>query len=160
MTTQPRPRPATYQDILDAPPHMVAEIASGRLHLHPRPAMRHARASFGMAGQLDGPYQRGTDGPGGWHFAMEPELHLGPDALVPDLAGWCRERMPTYPDTAAFTLAPDWICEILSPGTRRFDLTEKRNLYRHHTAAFQDGKDISAAPFEAVSFSLSALWPD
>ncbi len=185
MNTQPRPRSATYQDILDAPPHMVAELANGRLHLHPRPAMRHARASFRMAGRLD----RLTDdgGPSGWHFAMEPELHLGPDVLVPDLAGWRRERMPVYPDTAATDLAPDWVCEILSPGTRRFDLTEKRELYRLNavphlwlldpeartletftltggswtlTAAFQDGEDICAAPFEALVFPLNALWPD
>lgn len=188
MNTQARPaRPATYQDIIDAPPHMVAEIANGRLHLHPRPAMRHARASFSMAGRLDAPFQRGDGGPGGWRFTYAPELHLGPDVLVPDLAGWRRERMPTFPDTAAIDLAPDWICEILSPGTRRFDLTEKRDLYRRSavahlwfldpeartleaftltaaawtlTAAFQDGDDIRAAPFEAMVFPLNALWSD
>ena len=140
-----------------------------------------------MAGQLDGPFRRGTGGPGGWHFAIEPELHLGPDVLVPDLAGWRRERMPVFPDTAAIDLAPDWVCEILSPGTRRFDLTEKRDLYRRNAvahlwlvdpdartleaftlaagawtlaAAFQDGDDIRAAPFEALAFPLNALWPD
>jgi Uma2 family endonuclease len=188
MNTQPRPaRPATYQDIIDAPPHMVAEIANGRLHLHPRPAARHARASFSMAGQLHGPFQGGPGAPGGWHFAIEPELHLGTDVLVPDLAGWRRERMPGYPDTAFIDLAPDWICEILSPSTRRFDLTEKRDLYRANavahlwlvdpdartleaftlragawtlTAAFQDGDDVRAAPFEALAFPLGALWPD
>jgi hypothetical protein len=188
MNTHARPaRPATYQDVLDAPPNMVAEIAGGRLHLHPRPAMRHARASFRMAGQLDGPFQGGPGAPGEWHFAIEPELHLGPDVLVPDLAGWRRERMPAYPDTAFIGLAPDWVCEILSPSTRRFDLTEKRDLYRSNavahlwlldpdartleaftlhadawtlTAAFQDGDDIRAAPFEALAFPLGALWPD
>ena len=111
MNTQARPaRPATYQDILDAPPHMVAEIASGRLHLHPRPAMRHSRASFRMAGRLDGMSQ-GGDGPGGWHLTIEPELHLGPDVLVPDLAGWRRERLPVFPDAPFIDLAPDWVCE-------------------------------------------------
>jgi Uma2 family endonuclease len=188
MNTQARPaRPATYQDVLDAPPHMVAEIANGRLHLHPRPASRHARASFRIAGRLDDPFQGGVGGPGGWHFAIEPELHLGPDVLVPDLAGWRRERMPVFPDTPAFDLAPDWVCEVLSPGTRRFDLTEKRELYRLNavahlwlvdpdartleaftltsgawtlTAAFQDTDAIRAAPFEAITFPLNALWPD
>jgi hypothetical protein len=187
MNTQARPRRATYQDVVDAPPNMVAEIAGGRLHLHPRPASRHARASFGMAGRLDDPFGRGVGGPGGWHFAIEPELHFGEDVLVPDLAGWRRERMPTYPDAPFFTLARDWICEILSPGTRRFDLTEKRALYGANavahlwlldpdartleaflladgawtlTAAFQDGDDIRAAPFETLAFPLNALWPD
>ncbi|MFO1208731.1 MAG: Uma2 family endonuclease [Amaricoccus sp.] len=181
------PRRATYQDVIDAPEHMVAEIANGRLHLHPRPAMRHARASFRMAGQLDGPFQGGPDHPGGWHFAIEPELHFGEDVLVPDLAGWRRERMPAYPDAAPFaTLAPDWICEILSPSTRRFDLTEKRALYGANgvahlwlldpeartletftlnagswtlAAAFQDGETIRAAPFEGLMFPIATLWP-
>ncbi len=188
MNTQTRPaRPATYQDVLDAPPHMTAEIAGGRLHLHPRPASRHARATFRMAGQLDGPFQGGPSGPGGWHLTIEPELHLGPDILVPDLAGWRRERLPVFPDTAFFELAPDWACEILSPSTRRFDLTEKRALYAAHavahlwlvdpdartleaftlrdgawtlTAAFGEGDEVRAAPFEALKFPLEALWPD
>jgi Uma2 family endonuclease len=177
MNTQARPRPATYQDVLDAPPHMVAEIANGRLHLHPRPASRHARATFIMAGRLHAPFQGGPDDPGGWHFAIEPELHFGDDVLVPDLAGWRRARMPVFPDIPFFTLAPDWVCEVLSPSTRRFDLTEKRELYRQNgvahlwlvdpdartleaftltagawtlTAAFQDGDAIRAAPFEAL----------
>ena len=187
MNTQTRSRPATYQDVLDAPPHMVAEIANGRLHLHPRPAPRHAEASFWLAASLGGRGPAGPSGPAGWHFTIEPELHLGPDVLVPDLAAWRRERMPVLPDTATIDLAPDWVCEILSPGTRRFDLTEKRELYRlagvAHlwlvdpdartleaftlvanawtlAAAFQDGDDIRAAPFEALTFPLNALWPD
>ena len=140
-----------------------------------------------MAGQLDGPFRRGSGGPGGWRLMIEPELHLGADVLVPDLAGWRRERLPVVPDTAAIDLAPDWVCEILSPGTRRFDLTEKRDLYGANAvahlwlvdpeartleaftldagrwtlaAAFQDGDDIRAAPFEALVFPLGALWPD
>lgn len=180
-------RPATYQDVIDAPPNMVAELVAGALHLHPRPASRHARASFRLAGRLDDPFQGGVGGPGGWHLAIKPELHLGDDVLVPDLAGWRRERMPTFPDTPAIELAPDWVCEILSPGTRRFDLTEKRNRYRAAgvahlwhvdplaktlevfaltagawllAAAFQDGDDVRAAPFEALGFPLGALWPD
>ena len=166
---------------------MVAEIANGRLHLHPRPAMRHSRASFIIAGQLHGPFQGGPGAPGGWHFAIEPELHFGDDVLVPDLAGWRRERMPAYPDTAFATLAPDWACEILSASTRRFDLTEKRALYAANAvahlwlvdpdartleaftltsgawtlaAAFQDGDEVRGAPFEALGFPLGALWPD
>jgi Uma2 family endonuclease len=139
-----------------------------------------------MAGRLDN-LSEGGGAPGGWHFAIEPELHLGRDVLVPDLAGWRRERMPVFPDTPAADLAPDWVCEILSPSTRPFDLTEKRELYRLNAvahlwlvdpdgrtleaftlltsawtlaAAFQDGDDIRAAPFEALTFPLSALWPD
>ncbi|MBP7001818.1 Uma2 family endonuclease [Amaricoccus sp.] len=185
MTAHSGPaRAATYRDVLDAPPHMVAEVANGLLHLHPRPPMRHARASFRMAGQLDGPF---FGQPGGWQLAIEPELHLGPDIVVPDLAGWRLERMPAYPDAPFFTLAPDWACEIVSPGTRRFDLTEKRTIYGANgvghlwlvdpdartleafalaegfwtlVAAVQDGEDVRAAPFASHAFPLAALWPD
>jgi Uma2 family endonuclease len=180
-------RPATYQDVLDAPPNMVAELVNGALHLHPRPALRHSRAQFGIAGRLDDPFQHGVGGPGGWHLAIEPELHLGPDVLVPDLCGWRRERMPVFPDTAAVDLAPDWVCELLSPSTRRLDLTEKRDLYAANrvghlwlvdalartlevfelhegswrlAAAFKDDDEVRAVPFDAIAFSLANLWPD
>lgn len=180
-------RPATYQDLLDAPPNLVAEIAGGTLHLHPRPASRHARAAFGMAGRLDDPFGRGVGGPGGWWLASEPELHLGADVLVPDLCGWRRERMPVYPDAPAIEVAPDWVCEILSPRTRRFDTTEKRDLYGTHgvghlwhldpearvlevferrdgswvlVAAVKDADEVRCAPFEAIGFPLSALWAE
>jgi len=178
--------PATYQDVLDAPPNMVAELVGGTLHLQPRPASRHARASFKLGARLDDPFENGVNGPGGWYFAIEPELHFDDDVLVPDLAGWRRERMGEFPDVPAIELAPDWICEILSPGTRRFDLTEKRALYgargvahlwlldpRAETLeafALRDGAwvllgavgesgEVRLPPFEAIGFPLSALWP-
>ena len=180
-------RSATYQDVLDAPENMVAELIEGALHLHPRPASPHVRASSTLGVRIGGPFDSGPDGPGGWHFAIEPELHFGDDVLVPDLAGWRRERMPTYPDTAFVTLAPDWACEILSPSTRRFDVTEKRALYGANgvghlwlldpdartleaftlltgawtlAAAFQEGDTVQAAPFEALAFPLGGLWPE
>ena len=180
-------RPATYQDVLDAPATMVAELVEGALHLHPRPAPRHTRASSSLGDELVSPFDKGRGGPGGWWILDEPELHLGGDVLVPDLAGWRRERMPALPDTAWFPLAPDWICEVLSPGTRRFDLTDKRRLYAAagvgslwHVdpdertleafalrdgawtliAALKDDEDVRVAPFEAIVFRLSVLWPD
>lgn len=187
---QPLPRierPATYQDVLNAPAHMVAELVNGALHLQPRPAARHGLASSVLGGELSGPFHRGRDGPGGWWIIDEPELHLGDDVLVPDIAGWRRERMPEFPDTAAIDLAPDWVCEVLSPGTRQFDLTEKRSLYGQQgveylwfvdpiartleafvnrngdwtlITALKDDEAVSVPPFDAIEFPLSALWPD
>ena len=122
-------RPATYQDVLDAPEHRVAEIVDGTLHTHPRPAMPHALASSALQSDLSNTFQFGRGGPGGWWIIFEPELHLGEDVLVPDLAGWRRERMPDYPDTAYVSLPPDWVCEVLSASTRRLDLQEKRPVY-------------------------------
>ena len=177
--------PATYQDVLDAPEHLVAELIGGALHTHPRPAPRHATAGAGLLGRLRPAFDRGDDGPGGWRILYEPELHLAGEVLVPDLAGWRRERMPELPDTAYFTLAPDWVCEVLSPSTRKLDLVHKRPIYasaeivhlwlvdpverileafRLHDGKWQliatveDDDPVRIAPFEAVTFSLAELW--
>ena len=179
-------RKASYQDVLDAPAHMVAEIVEGALHMQPRPAFRHAIAGSSLGMAIGSPFQWGRGGPGGWWIVDEPELHFGEDVLVPDLAGWRRERMPEPPDEAYITLAPDWVCEILSPSTRKFDLEEKRPVYAREGAAYlwfvdpavrtlealvlQDGawtptdaaledEPVSFPPFEAVTFPLGALWP-
>ena len=186
MNEHSAPRPATYQDVLDAPAHMVAELVRGALHLHPRPALRHARAGSVLGGKLGGPFDFG-DGPGGWVILDEPELHLGADVLVPDLAGWRRERSPNLADAAWTDVTPDWVCEILSPGTRRLDLTEKRPIYAaagvEHLwfldpdartleafenrdgqwlliSALKDGEEVRVPPFDAIAFSLAALWAD
>ena len=180
-------RQATYQDVLDAPAHKVAEIIAGTLHTQPRPASRHARASSKLGGQIDGPFDSGIGGPGGWWIIDEPELHLGDDILVPDLGGWRRETMPVYPDAAFFDIAPDWACEVLSPSTRRIDTTAKRDIYAREgvshlwfvdpdartleafelrdgqwllTASLADNDPVSVKPFDAISFPLGALWPD
>ena len=97
---------ATYQDVLDAPAHLVAEIVDGTLHTHPRPAPAHTLASSALGNDLGNPFQFGRGGPGGWWILDEPELHLGDEVLVPDLAGWRRERMEELPDTSYFPLAP------------------------------------------------------
>ena len=181
-----RARRATYQDVLDAPAYRVAEIVDGTLYTQPRPAPRHAVASSRLGIDLGGPFDRGRGGPGGWWILDEPELHLGEDILVPDLAGWRRERMEELPDTAYFTLAPNWACEVLSASTRRLDLHEKRPVYAREgvghlwlvdpadrtleafelregqwvlIASAKDDDPISIRPFDAITFSLGDLWP-
>ena len=114
-TNLPRRR-ATYQDVLDAPAHRVAEIVDGTLYTQPRPAMPHALASSYLGDELVGPFGKGRGGPGGWWIIDEPELHFDEDILVPDLAGWRRERMPDYPDAAYFNLAPDSAGSKTAPG--------------------------------------------
>src|SRR3954471_3647885 len=119
---------ATYADLEAVPSNKVAELIRGALHVMPRPALRHAKASSTLTMEIGSPFQRGRGGPGGWGILAEPELHLPDptepgaiDALVPDLAGWRRERMPKVLRVPAFTLAPDWICEVLSPSTEEHD---------------------------------------
>ncbi len=126
---------ATYQDVLDAPPHMVAEIVDGKLYTHPRPAIPHAMASSRLGYFIGPPFEFGSGGPGGWWIIDEPELHLGDDIVVPDIAGWRRERVPVMPSGAFCTLAPDWVCEVLSPSTRKLDLGGKRAIYAREGVA-------------------------
>ena len=178
--------PATYADVLAAPAHMVAEVIHGELHLQPRPAPLHAKAYSALTAKVGGPFDYDDDGPGGWIILAEPELHLGPDILVPDIAGWRRERMPALPETAFFETVPDWVCEVLSPSTRLRDLTSKRDLYFAHgvghlwlvdpdarilegfrrteagwtlLAALADDEEVALEPFAAAPFGLAALWP-
>jgi len=118
-----------------APPEMVAEILNGELHVRPRPARPHANATTRLSALLSMPFLFGTGGPGGWVILNEPELHLGPrpDKLVPDIAGWRRERLPGAiggdDAPAHYDLAPDWVCEVLSKSTRRIDKIQKMRIY-------------------------------
>jgi Uma2 family endonuclease len=179
--------PATYDDLLALPEHVVGEIVDGELYVSPRPALRHAVASSALGGELGPPFQRGRGGPGGWWILDEPELHLGTDVLVPDLAGWRRVRMPVIPDTAFLTLAPDWVCEVVSPKTGRLDRRKKLPVSAREgighlwlvdplqrtlevlrlddgrwtiVATHGDDDCVRAEPFEAVGLELSALWTD
>lgn len=172
----------------NAPPHLIAQIIAGELSLMPRPRLEHARSAGELHGELRGPFDRGRGGPGGWIILPEPELHLGPrpDVVVPDLAGWRRERVPAgFMASAAATLAPDWCCEVLSPSTERLDRGAKLDVYRRegvghvwlvspalHTlevlrrhdlgwlivATFEGDAMVRAEPFDAVELDLSALW--
>ncbi len=183
---EPEEKEASYEDLLQVSDNLVAEIVGGRLHASPRPAPKHAWASSSLGDELVSPYFKGRGGPGGWWILDEPELHLGPDVLVPDLAGWRRERMPELPETAWFEMAPDWICEILSPSTQRLDRAEKMPRYAEQgvqwlwlidpdirtleayelrqgrwtlLTVLDEDKPVSVVPFDATEFPLSALWP-
>jgi Uma2 family endonuclease len=120
---------ATYQDVLDAPEHVIAEIIAGELRLSPRPGGPATAVASSVGEELGPPFKRGRGGPGGWLILFEPEIHLADDIIVPDLAGWRRERLPRVPEGAFFTVTPDWVCEVLSRSTERMDRLEKMPLY-------------------------------
>lgn len=177
---------ATYQDVVDAPPHMVAEVIGGELHLNPRPAKPHAVAATALGEELGPPFKRGRGGPGGWVILDEPELHVGPDILVPDLAGWRVERMPEIVDDEPFfILAPDWVCEVLSPRTAKYDRSDKLAIYAREgvqwawlvdplqrtlevmrleegkwslLGVWRDEALVRAEPFDAIELDLAVLW--
>jgi Uma2 family endonuclease len=180
-----RRRPASYSDIEALPEHVVGEIVDGELVVSPRPTPLHARASSRLGMRLGAPFDLGEGGPGGWWILDEPELHLGEDVLVPDLAGWRRERLPSLPRTAWFELAPDWVCEVLSPSTTRYDRAHKLPIYSRERvahawlldplartlevlrlgeqgwiiAAVHSGDArVRAEPFETLELDLLLLW--
>lgn len=180
-------RPATYDDLLKVPDNLVAEILDGELFATPRPTPRHADASSGLGAALRGPFDRGRGGPGGWRILDEPEWHVAADIVVPDLAGWRRERLPALPDEAFFSLAPDWACEVLSPSTAAMDRVKKLNIYarervdhvwlvdpiartlevlrldgaRWTIVSTSSGLAVlRAEPFEAIELDLSLLWEE
>jgi Uma2 family endonuclease len=180
-------RPPTYADILRLPAHVVGEILEGELVVSPRPASPHARASSILGYKLTGPFDVGDRGPGGWWIIDEPELHLSRDIVVPDLAGWRREKMPRYERVSHFELAPDWVCEVLSPQTSRYDRTKKLRIYARERVSHAwlidpdartlevyeltegrwvllsthvEQEKVRAPPFDAVELELGALWPE
>lgn len=181
----PKSRPATYDDLRRLPENSVGEIVDGDLYASPRPALPHARASSSLGTLVGGPFDHGRGGPGGWWILDEPELHLGPDVLVPDLAGWRRDRLPAIPPEPHLALAPDWVCEVISPRTASLDRRRKRPAYARHgvphlwlvdplertlevfrlqggswvlLATHGGDEVVRAEPFDAVEVELALLW--
>lgn len=178
---------ATYQDLLDAPEGMVAEIIRGELRLQPRPGGRHIRSEGRLFSQIDRPFMLRPWGPGSWTILQEPKIEFDEENVYdPDIAGWRFETMPQLPETSKFTTTPDWVCEVLSPSTYRTDRTSKKEVYAQHGVghywiidpramslevfelrsgrwvelASASGEEVvSFAPFEDIQVDLSYLWP-
>jgi len=185
---EPAVRRATWADLEALPETVVGELIQGVLYSMPRPRARHQRASTLLAGELHEPFWKGRGGPGGWLFLSEPGLAFPAEdveEIVPDLAGWRRERLPTLPDDGSISVVPDWVCEILSPSTRRHDQRVKRPLYAKagvrwmwlvdvdartvivsrneggrwvELGVWADAEAMRAEPFESHEIALSDLW--
>lgn len=172
------------------PEWKVAEIIEGELIVSPRPATPHAHAGTVMGADIGGAFMGppgSPDRPGGWWILVEPELHVGEDVLVPDWAGWRRDRMPQMPNAAFIAQAPDWVCEVISPSTATIDRGRKMQIYaregvghlwfieplartlevyrldaeEHRWVVVENfgGDDVvRAVPFEAVALDLARWW--
>lgn len=178
-------RIAAYADIEALPPNIVGEIIDGELHTMPRPTPRHGRVQLKLGTWSDSHFDAGNDGPTGWWILPEPEVHLGSDVLVPDLAGWRRSRLPQLPTDTHLSVVPDWVCEVLSPSTQGYDRARKMTRYAVHgvswawlvdplaellevfkltgsvwvrVAAHEGAEVVRVAPFEEAELSLSVLW--
>ncbi|MFL5304554.1 MAG: Uma2 family endonuclease [Polyangia bacterium] len=185
MLVSAKKGPATYADIEALPEHVVGEILDGELIVSPRPASPHAVAASQLGVDLAGPFGRQKGGPGGWVILDEPELHFGLNVIVPDLAGWRRERMPQVPSVPFFELPPDWLCEVVSPPTARIDRTRKMRHYARARVqhiwlvdplattlevfrldgdgwrlvdAYGGDAKVRPEPFDAVELDLTNLW--
>jgi len=188
MSTASEPRHPSYADIAALPPHVVGEILGGELVVSPRPAPKHTCASSVLGALVTTPFHLGIGGPGGWWILDEPELSLGVDPdfdpVVPDLAGWRRDAHPSLPVTPQHHDVPQWVCEVLSPSTRRRDRILKLPFYARAGVAHVWLVDPEAemvevyqldgarwtllgtwgedkarlAPFDAVEIDLSLLW--
>ncbi len=168
------------------PSNVVAEILGGELVDSPRPRVVQTLAASALLGMLSEPFMQGRGGPGGWLLLFAPELHLSTgEVLVPELAGWRRERLPKLPDVTVMTLTPDWVCEVLSSETVALDRGSKMLAYAHagvkHVwlvdpdlrtleiyryedegwsllGVHEESQQVHAEPFEALGLELSALW--
>jgi Uma2 family endonuclease len=183
----PLDRPATYDDLLEVPDILVAEIVDGELHASPHPAPRYAYVRSSLGAAIGAPFHLGRGAPGGWLILFEPELHLGRNVLVPDVAGWRRTRMPRLPAEAYFSLAPDWVCEVLSPSTASLDRVKKLAIYGHEQIGYAwlidpaagtlevlrldagrwtilgthaGSEVVRAEPFADIDLELALLWAD
>lgn len=183
----PAQKKATYEDLCRLSDGVIGEILNGQLVATPRPSPRHAMASSALGVTLGGPFWMGKGGgPGGWWILDEPEVKLGEDILVPDLAGWRKETLPDLPEQENWiSVPPDWVCEVLSPATVRTDRVMKMPLYAKSGVAFawlvdptaktleafrlESGKWVLLAahsendkvhiePFQEIELELSLLW--
>lgn len=178
-------QPANYDDLCALPENRVGELIAGTLYSQPRPAPRHALAASRLGSTVLERFDPKGKSDNGWWILDEPECHLKDDIVVPDIAGWRRERMPALPDTAFFTLAPDWVCEVLSPSTAAHDRVLKQSVYAVNgvpymwfidpvlhmleayelndhqwtlIAALENDDEVAVAPFTEKPFNLSDLW--
>jgi len=186
MRSRPlRKPPESYGDRGSFASNLVAEILDGELVTNCRPRMGQALAVSALLGSLGGPFMRGKGGPGGWVLLSAPELHLGDEAILPDLAGWRRERMPELPDVTVMTVAPDWVCEVLSEETEALDRGTKMLSYAREQVehvwlvnpsertlevycleaecwsllgVHEGSAIVRAEPFEAIKLELGPLW--
>ncbi|MCL5405323.1 MAG: Uma2 family endonuclease [Deltaproteobacteria bacterium] len=178
---------ATYEDLYKIPDNMIGEIIDGELIATPRPAPKHARATTVLSNIIGPSYDRFGEGggPGGWIFLYEVEIKLGEHILVPDLAGWKQERFPTEIEHNWIPVAPDWICEFLSPATLRTDKIKKMPVYAQFGVAyawlidprdktldiyslesgrwsllgsFVENDKVRAEPFLEIEINLADLW--
>lgn len=101
------------------------ELIDGELFVSPTPNLFHQRVSMNLAAALE----QHASAHGGAVFAAPTEVRRGPEVAVqPDICFIGRQQFHLLA-TAGIDGAPALVAEILSPSTRRVDLTRKKALY-------------------------------
>lgn len=177
----------TLDDLDALPSHIKGEIIEGVLYTMTRPRGPHQRTALLLGSDLSGPFDDGRGGPGGWWILPEPGIQLpGTPEIAPDIAGWRRAKLPRLPEDAPIRVVPDWVCEILSPSTRRHDQLVKKPYYAkigvsHHwlidlaahtltayrlesgqwleLGVFGDEREARIEPFAAIPLDVARWWP-
>lgn len=185
--SEPAAKKASYEDLYRIPENKIGEIIDGQLVVTPRPSGRHSNAASILGGEIIPPFRLGRGGPGGWIILFEHEIMLGENLLVPDFSGWKKERFPAWPQESWISVAPDWVCEILSPSTARADKVLKMPIYAQYQvhylwlvdpmartldafrlesgnwvllASFAENDKVRIEPFEEIELALENLWID
>jgi Uma2 family endonuclease len=184
--TEPVKKRVVYESLFDIPDNMTGEIINGELIATPRPSRKHSVVISRLGFELGPPYDFGRGGgPGGWVIVDEPETSFGENILVPDMAGWKKERFPVEEPHNWISVAPDWVCEILSPTTAQVDRAEKMPIYaQHHVlhawlidpivktleifrlesgrwvvlGVYAKSAKVHAEPFPEIELDLGLLW--
>jgi Uma2 family endonuclease len=162
------PRMATYDDLVNLPEDVRAEIHDGVVITTPAPLPKHSRAQRALGHFVGGPFDddHGHGGPGGWWIFVEVDVQLGVhDVVRPDVAGWRRERLRNPGDQRPITSVPDWVCEVLSPSTAVHDRITKRNLYarsgiHHYWLVDVDARTLEAFELDAQRWVLLGTYGD
>jgi Uma2 family endonuclease len=157
----PAKKLSRYEDLLALADDIRAEILGGSIVTVPAPRPRHSKPQRALGRFVGGPFDDddGFGGPGGWWIFLEVDIELETHEVVrPDLSGWRRTRLPE-PDRRPITVAPDWVCEVLSPSTASRDRVTKRGLYARHRINHYWLVDPEARTLEALELR-DGRWTD
>jgi Uma2 family endonuclease len=178
---------ATYAELLALPEDVRGEIIGGEVVVQPSPTPLHQSTIGEIYAELRNPFQRGRGGPGGWWLIQDVDVEFGPhDVCRPDISGWKKERVATFPSDRPVRHRPDWVCEGLSPRTALRDQGDKRAIYQRAEVPWYwlvdplnrtlsvlrlvvdgyvveqvagDQGVIALPPFEAVPIDLACVFP-
>ncbi len=179
-------RPATLEELEALGEDARVELIDGVLYELPVTTFEHGDIASLIVMAIGPAYQLGRGGPGGWWIQGENDFVAeGREVFRPDAVGWRKARLPAPERSKRVAIAPDWVLEVLSPGTRRHDLVTKAAAYARIgvgyrwyvdpvvrsleafalrdgrwelVGCFRDDEVVRVEPFEAVEVAMADWW--